>query len=53
MPQEVIESVNKLVEADGQPYLLTFYDRHRNPVGDTKNPNADLTDTPEDETEED
>ena len=46
MPQEVIERVNKLVEADGQPYILTFYDRHGNPVGNTKNPNTDLTDAP-------
>ena len=52
MPQEVIDRVNKLGEADVQPTLLTFYDRHGNPVGDTKNPNADLTDAPEEETEE-
>ena len=52
MPQEVIDRVNKLGEADGQPSLLTFYDRHGNPVGDTRNPNADLTDAPEEETEE-
>ena len=53
MPQEVIDIVNKLGEADGQPSLLTFYDRHGNPVGDTKNPNAELTDAPEEDTEED
>ena len=53
MPQEVIDRVNNLGEADGQPSILTFYDRHGKPVGNTKNPNADLTDTPEEETEED
>ena len=47
MPQEVIDRVNKLGEAEGQPSLLTFYDRHRNPVGDSENPNSDLTDAPE------
>ena len=47
MPQEVIDRVNKLGEVDRQPYLLTFYDRHGNPFGDTGNPNADLTDAPE------
>ena len=52
MPQEVIDRVNKLGEADGQPYLLTFYNRHGNPVGNTNNTNADLTDAPEEETEE-
>ena len=41
----------KLGEADGHPSLLIFYDRHGNPVGDTRNPNADLTDAPEEETE--
>ena len=51
VPREVIDGVNKLGEADGQSSLLTFYDRHGNPVGDTKNPNADLTDAPEEDTE--
>ena len=46
MPQEVIDSANKLGEADGQPSLLTSYDRHGKPVGDTK------TDAPEEDTEE-
>ena len=53
MPQEVIDRVNKIGEADGQPSLLIFYDRHGNPVGDTQNPNAQLTDATEEETEED
>ena len=53
MPQEVIDHVNNLGEADGQPYLLTFYDRHGNPVGGTINANADLTDATEEEAEED
>ena len=53
MSKEVINRVNKLGEADGQPSLLTFYDRHGNPVGDTRNPDADLTDAPEEETDED
>ena len=52
MPQEVIDCLNKFGEAYGQPSLLTFYDRHGNPVGDSKNPNSDLTDAPEEETEE-
>ena len=46
MPQEVIDRVNKLGETDGQPSLLTFYDRHGNPVGDSENPNSDLTEAP-------
>ena len=53
MPQEFIDCVNNLGESDGHPSLLTFYERHGNPVGDTNNPNADLTDAPEEETEED
>ena len=53
MPQEVIDCINNLGEAYGQPSLLTFYDRHGNPVGNTNNPNSYLTDTPEEETEED
>ena len=52
MPQEVIDRVNKLGEADGQTSLLNFYDRHGNPVGDTKNPNAELADAPEEENAE-
>ena len=51
MPQKFIDCVNKLGEADGQPSLLTFYDRHGNPVGDTRNPDIDLTDAPEEKTE--
>ena len=53
MPQEVIDRVNKLGKYVGQPSLLTFYDQHSNPVGDTQNPNAHLTAAPEEETEED
>ena len=49
MPQEVIDRVNKLVEADRQPSLLTFYDRHGNTFGDSENSNSDLTDAPEEE----
>ena len=52
MPQEFIDRINKLGEAEGHPSLLTFYDRHGNPVGDTQDPNANLTATPEEETEE-
>ena len=51
--QEAIDRVNKLGEADGQPSLLNFYDRHGNPVGDTKNTNVDVTDAPEEDNEED
>ena len=53
MPQEFIDRFNNLGEADGQPSLLTFYDRHGNPVGDTKDPNEHLTAAPEEDTEED
>ena len=53
MPQKVIDRINKLGEADGHPSLLAFYDHHGNPVGNTNNPNADLTDAPEEDTEED
>ena len=53
MPQEVIDSVNKLVEVDRKPSILTVYDRHGNPVGNTKNTNADLADVPEENTKED
>ena len=42
-----------LGEAKGQPSLLTFYDRHGNPVGDTQYPHANLTAAPEEETKED
>ena len=52
MPQEIIGNINKLGESDGQPSFLTFYDRHGNPVVDSENPNSDLTDAPEEETEE-
>ena len=52
IPQESIDRVNKLVEADGQPSLITFYDCHSNPVGDSENLNSDLTDAPEEEAEE-
>ena len=51
--QEVIDCVNKLGEDEGKPSILTFYDRHGNPVGDTKNPNANPTDAPQEDTEED
>ena len=53
IPQKVIDHVNKLGESDVQTSLPTFYNGHGNLVGDTKNPNADLTDAPEEDTEED
>ena len=46
MPQEVIDRINKLGDDDGQPSLLTFYNRHGNPVGDTQGPNTNLTTAP-------
>ena len=46
MPQEVIDPVNKLGEADRQKSLLTSYNQHGNAVGDTQNPNANLTAAP-------
>ena len=52
IPQEVIDRINKIGESDGQPSLITFYNRHGNPVGDTGNPNVDLTDAPKEENEE-
>jgi hypothetical protein len=38
MPQEVIERVNQLGTADGQPELLTFYDRKGRVIGETEIP---------------
>ena len=52
MPLEDIERVNKLGEADKQPSLLTFYDRHGNPVGDSENTSKDLIEAPEEKNEE-
>ena len=34
MPYEVIERVNKIGSAEGQPKLLTFQDRHRHEKSD-------------------
>jgi hypothetical protein len=38
MPQEVIDRVNELGKANGQPELLTFYDRKGRLIGETENP---------------
>jgi hypothetical protein len=38
MPQEVIDRVNELGKANGQPELLTFYDRKGHLIGETENP---------------
>ena len=35
MPMEVISRVNRIGQAQGQPSLITFQDRHGNSVGDT------------------
>jgi hypothetical protein len=40
MPQEVIDRVNQLGKADGQPELLTFTDRKGNLIGDDVVPDA-------------
>jgi hypothetical protein len=45
MPQEVIDCVNQLGKADGQPELLTFYDRKGRLIGESKTPG--VLDTPE------
>jgi hypothetical protein len=37
MPQEVIDCVNQLAQADAQPELLTFYDRKGRLIGDQDN----------------
>jgi hypothetical protein len=38
MPQEVIARVNELGKANGQPELLTFYDRKGRLIGEIENP---------------
>jgi hypothetical protein len=38
MPQEVIDRVNELGRANGQPDFLTFYDRKGRLIGETGNP---------------
>jgi hypothetical protein len=43
MPQEVIERVNQLGTADGQPELLTFYDRKGRMIGETETPGVPHT----------
>ena len=35
MPMEVIDQVNRICQAQGQPSLITFQDRHGHYVGDT------------------
>ena len=36
MPQDMINCINQLGKADGQPKLLTFFDHKSSSVGDTK-----------------
>ena len=48
MPQEVIDRVNQLGAADGQPELLTFFDRKGELIGD----DAEITGVPDDAGEE-
>ena len=38
MPQDVINHVNQLGKADGQPNILIFYDHQGNPVKDLQAP---------------
>jgi hypothetical protein len=46
MPQEVIDRVNELGKADGQPELLTFYDRKGLLIGESETPGvSDSVDT--------
>ena len=53
MPQEIIEQVNQLGIADGQPELLTFYDRKGRLIRETETPgpvpNIVVTTIPDDE----
>lgn len=51
MPQEVIDRVNELGKAEGQPELLTFFHRKGRVIGDTSepHPNAGVTTIDEDE----
>jgi hypothetical protein len=51
MPQEVIERVNQLGTADGQPELFTFYDRKGRMIGETEIPG--VPDTPQVNNQED
>jgi hypothetical protein len=52
MPQEVIDRVNQLGSAEGQPELLTFYDRKGRLIGETT-PQADNTQDPDPQDEQD
>jgi hypothetical protein len=45
MPQEVIDRVDQLGRADGQPELLTFYDRKGRLIGESETPG--VPDAPE------
>ena len=46
MPQEVIDQINELGKADGQPDLLTFYDRKGRLISESENPGvSELIDT--------
>jgi hypothetical protein len=47
MPNEVIERVNALGKAEGQPSLLTFYDRRGLTIGELDLPNKIESDDPE------
>jgi hypothetical protein len=51
MPQEVIERLNQLGAADGQPELLTFYDHKGRMIGETEIPG--VPDTPQVNDQED
>ena len=42
MPQEVINCVNALGKADGQPDLLTFFDQMGCTIGDTHDPSTPI-----------
>ena len=46
MPQEVIDRINELGTADGQPELFTFYDHKDRLIGGSENPGVpELIDT--------
>jgi hypothetical protein len=45
MPQEVIDRVNQLGKANGQPELLTFHDHKGHLIGKSETPG--VSETPE------
>ena len=46
MPKEVIDRVNALGKSEGQPTMMTFYDRKGLLIGDTETPGSAPEDQP-------